>query len=68
MGEVQSPSSIQDYGGKNKKTKRTAKVRGHPHTRPARQLRQGVEPRLTYRIKIRLYTIWKRLYTIRKKR
>ena len=32
---------------RGKKTKNTAKVREHPHTRPARQLRQGVEPRLT---------------------
>ena len=32
-------------------TGRTTKVRGHPHTRPARQLRQGVEPRLTYKVK-----------------
>ena len=36
---------------RGKKTKNTAKVREHPHTRPARQPRQGVEPRLTKRDK-----------------
>ena len=31
--------------------KSTAKVREHPYTRPARQLRRGVEPRLTIKEK-----------------
>jgi len=46
--EVQWPKSITI---KKKNTQRTAKERGHPHKRPARQLRRGVEPRLTYKVK-----------------
>jgi len=32
-----------------KKNLKTAKERGNPHTRPARQLRQGIEPHLTFK-------------------
>ena len=46
MGEVQCPPSIRD---ERIKTGMNRQGRGAPHTRPARQLRRGIEPRLACR-------------------
>ena len=49
-GIVQGPSTLKTD---KKAIRKTARERGHPHTGPARQLRRGVEPRLTQKDKIK---------------